>query len=133
MAGKTERFIAPVYIEEQIPFHDMRAMKEIGSPRTYMDKSLVPEADIRIGVGQVKEVPPDGFKPHIEPHKHKVSQVYAIVGDLTVEVTLDGEKHEVTGPAGIFIPAGMTHCFRLLRGSGYTVVVLRDGKYEATQ
>ena len=131
MAGKTER-IVPAYIKEQIPFHDMRARAEIGPSYTYMDNDLVPEADTSVSVWQVKQVPPD-FKPHIEPHKHQMSQVYAVVGDLTVEVTLDGEKHEVTGPAGIFIPAGVTHTYRPLRGSGYTVIVTRAGKYEATR
>jgi len=130
MAGNTQRFIVPAQLAEQIPHHDMsRASEELGPAYFYMSNSLVPEADIYASGRHVKQVPVD-FKPHIEPHKHQVSKIYIILGDLTVELTLDGEKHEFSGPAGIFIPAGMMHTIRPLRGSGYITTVMRSGKYE---
>jgi hypothetical protein len=93
-----------------------------------MSSDLVPEADVNLGIRHVINTPTD-FKPHIEPHTHEVSQVYAVVGELTVEVLLDEEKHQISGPAGIFIPAGMMHTIRPLKGSGYLVVVVRGGEY----
>jgi len=130
MASKTERFIVPAQLIEELPYHDMaKARAELGSSYDYMSNSLLPEADINVGIDHIKQVPVD-FKSHIEPHKHQVSEVYAIIGDLTVEVILDGERHEVSGPAGVFIPAGMIHTMRPLRGSGYFAAVMRGGKYE---
>ena len=130
MASKTERFIVPAQLIEELPYHDMvRTRAELGPSYDYMSNSLLPEADINVGIDHIKQVPVD-FKSHIEPHKHQVSEVYAIIGDLTVEVILDGERHEVSGPAGVFIPAGMIHTMRPLRGSGYFAAVMRGGKYE---
>jgi len=129
MSGKTDRFIVRPRIVEKLVYHDMeRAKKEIGLPYKYMGSSMIPEADIDVGLQEVKKVPPDSS--FIKSHRHDVSQFYGIIGDLTVEVTLEDEKHEVSGPASVFIPAGMLHSFRPLRGSGYVMTVLRRGEYE---
>jgi len=130
MASKTKRFIVPAQLIEELPYHDMaRAREEFGPAYDYMSKSLVPEADINVSIDHIKQVPAD-FKPHIEPHTHPVSEVYLVIGDLTVEITLEDERHEVSGPAGVFIPAGMIHTMRPLRGNGYFAAVLGGGKYE---
>jgi hypothetical protein len=130
MSRKTDRFIVRPRIREELIHHDIdRAKQQIGLSYNYMDSSLVPEADIHVGLQEVKQVPPD-FKPFIKPHKHDVSQFYGIVGDLSIEVTLEDERHEVNGPASIFIPAGMIHSFCPLRGSGYIIIVLGKEKYE---
>jgi 2-isopropylmalate synthase len=94
-----------------------------------MDQSLVPEADIVVHLTEVRQVPSD-FRPYVEPHQHEVSSFYGIVGELTVEVTLDGERHEVTGPASVFIPSGVMHSIRPLRGKGQMIIVLRRGNYQ---
>ena len=60
-----------------------------------------------------------------------IFQAFNLIGDLTVEVTLDGEKHEVSSPAAVFVPAGMMHTIFPLKGSGYVVVTMRGGKFEA--
>ncbi len=134
MAGKTERFIvAPPPVTGEVPFHHdaARVQAGLGIPYTYMDSSLVPEADIRLVVRYIKNVPTD-FKPYVEPHKHEVSQLYALIGDLTYDVTLEGERREVTGPAAIFIPAGVVHTIHPLRGSGYIAIITRAGQYEVS-
>ena len=134
MAGKTEHFIiAPPPVTGEVPLHHdaARVQEGLGIPYTYMDSSLVPEADMRFVARYIKNVPPD-FKPYVEPHKHDVSQLYVLVGDLTYEITLEDERHEVTGPATVFIPAGMTHSLHPLRGSGYIMTLVRTGKYEAS-
>lgn len=128
MTGKTGRFIVTPRLLEELTYHDMR-LREMGPLYTFMDRALVPEADVVVLVHDVKKVPPN-FKPYVEPHTHEVSQLYNLIGELTFEATLDGERHEVTAPASIFIPAGVKHTIRPLRGSGYVVVVLRSGKYE---
>jgi len=130
MVSKTKRFIVPAKLIEELPYHNMaRAREEVGPAYDYMSNSLLPEADINVSIDHIKQVPAN-FKSHIEPHKHRVSEVYVVIGDLTVEVILDGEKHEVSGPAGVFIPAGMMHTMRPLRGSGYFAAVMGGGKYE---
>ena len=126
MAGKTERFIAYPKPIEELVHHDMN---KIAVLNTFMDSSLVPEADVVLLVNEIKKVAPN-LEQYVEPHRHDTSQLYAIIGDLTVEVFLDDERHEVQGPACVFVPPGMKHVLRETSGSGYVVVVVRQGKYE---
>lgn len=132
MTSKIDHFIArtPPGIPD-LPYHDnVRANQELGPIHRYMNSSLVPEADMGVSVREIKQVPPD-FKPHLQPHKHDWSEVYAVIGDLTVEYTLGDETREVTGWSAFFIPAGTAHTYRPVRGSGYVVIVERSGEYTA--
>jgi quercetin dioxygenase-like cupin family protein len=130
MAGKTDRYIVRPRIVGDIAHHDMsRVRRELGSPYVYMEDSLVPEADMVVHVTDIKEVPLD-FKPYVEPHEHEVSSFYGIVGELTVEVLLDDEEHEVTGPASVFIPPGVKHAVCPRRGKGQMIVIIRRGNYK---
>ncbi len=130
MSGKTDRFIVRPQLIGEIAYHDMsRARQQIGPSYNYLDQSLVGEADMVVHLTEVRQVPSD-FKSYVGPHQHEVSSFYGIVGELTVEVTLDDESHEVTGPASIFIPPGMMHAIRPLRGKGQMMIILRRGKYE---
>jgi hypothetical protein len=131
MAGKSARFIVQPKPVGEIPHHEMARVQKEGDlvPMNYLDDSLLPETDLVVHVTEVKRVPPD-FKPYVAPHQHEVSSFYGLVGDLTVEVLLGDEKREVTGPASIFIPPGLKHSIRPLRGKGYMIIILRQGKYE---
>ena len=131
MADKTSRFIVQPKPVGEIPHHDMARFQEEREviPMNYLDESLILGADLVVHVTEVKTVPLD-FKPYVAPHQHEVSSFYGLVGDLTVEVLLDDEHREVTGPASIFIPPGLKHSIRPLRGKGYMIIILRQGKYE---
>jgi len=131
MAKKTNHLICRPKPVEEIPHHDMSQfeMKRDIIPLNYLDVSLIPESDLVVHVSEVKRVPPD-FKPYVAPHKHEVSSFYGLIGDLAVEVILDEEKHEVRGPASIFIPPGVMHSIRPLSGKGYMIIILRRGNYK---
>lgn len=130
MIDKTHRFILEPQIHKEFIYHDMtRAKEEIGLGYRYIDNSMFPEADICVGVQEIRQVPPD-FRPFIESHKHEVNQFYGIIGALAIEVTLDDKKYEVNAPASVFIPAGLKHTFCPIGGSGYVMVVLRSGTYK---
>ena len=138
MTSQIDRFITiPQFVDaigDPVPFHEAstRDKDELGEgSRRYMSASLIPEADMGMGIRKINQVPPN-FKRTLEPHKHEVSEIYAVIGDLTVEFFLEGETREVTGPAAIFIPPGMMHTYRPVKGSGYFVVVSRGGKYKAS-
>lgn len=131
MTNKTDHLIVRPKPVEEIPHHDMFQFEKETDviPLNYLDVSLIPESDLVVHVSEVKKVPP-GFKPYVAPHKHEVSSFYGLIGDLTVEVLLDEEKNEVTGPASIFIPPGVMHSIRPLRGKGYMIIILRRGNYK---
>ena len=130
MPAKTDRFVFSPKEVEPIPFHDVKRLKEAArSAYNYLDDSLVPGADMVIHVTEYSELdkPP---KPNVEAHKHKVSSFYGVIGDLTIEVTLEDERYEVSGPGSVFIPEGIMHSIRALKGTGYVIIALRQGKYE---
>jgi hypothetical protein len=131
MAKKTDHWIIRPKPVEEIPHHDMSQFERQRDiiPLNYLDVSLIPEADLVVHVSEVKRVPAD-FKPYVTSHKHEVSSFYGLIGDLTVEVILDGERHEVTGPASIFIPPEVMHSIRPLSGQGYMIIILRRGNYK---
>jgi 2-isopropylmalate synthase len=130
MPGKNDHLVVKAQLMEELVFHEVkRAQREIGPLYNFMEDCLVPGADICIHAREVKQVPSD-YQTHVVPHKHEVSSVYSIFGDLTVEIILEEEKHQITGPASVFIPAGMTHAVRPVKGTGYLVMVIKSGKYE---
>ena len=129
MTSKTGRFVAAAQPIKQLAYHDYDQLKpEDRTSLLMMANSLVPEADMTI-VGGKRNIKPGNPWPIPEPHTHEVSEIYMILGDLTVEIILDGEGHEVTGPTCVFIPAGVTHTMRMIKGSGYSFGILRKGEY----
>ncbi|MFE9808186.1 cupin domain-containing protein [Streptomyces sp. NPDC005548] len=72
-------------------------------------------------------------KPVADPHRHAVDEIYFLVspnpGGARIDVLVDGERHGLTSPALLRVPAGAEHrfltleaepgsyCFGLLLGS----------------
>lgn len=72
-------------------------------------------------------------EPNVLPHTHKVSQTYMFFSpddSLEVEVELEGKRTPVRAPASVFIPAGVEHALRILRGTGTVLSIVRSGTYE---
>lgn len=129
MKVEIDKYITRPRVLKDLVYHDLdKAKKEIGLPYRYIDNSMVKEADVNVGLQEIKQVVPD-FS-YVEPHTHDVSQFYGIIGDLKIEVTIEEEKREIEGPASIFIPAGKMHTFRPISGTGYVMIILRKGVYE---
>ena len=66
--------------------------------------------------------------------KHSVDAVMLFLGrseglrGLTVEAEIDGKVHRLKSPAGVYVPAGTMHTYRIMKGSGtYIKVVLAPG------
>ena len=90
---------------------------------SYVHKGIVPWADVSLAVCQVKkEIPPELSNTYSQPHTHEVIETYAVAGDLTIEVDIEGEKHLISSPAAIVIPPGVKRCWRVVKGVGYLVL-----------
>jgi hypothetical protein len=126
-----ERFIVqPLRIEELI-YHDISRMEtEVGPLFRFMDREMVSESDVTVLVREVrKEVSKNaGVGPSL--HRHDSNQIYCLLGDLAVEVTLDRQKKLVQGPASILIPAGTEHAIRFSGGKGFLVNILSRSEYK---
>lgn len=58
-------------------------------------------------------------KPHAGPHVHDTPEIYFAPseekGVAIVEVQMDDEVFTVESPFTLFIPAGVKHCFKVLK------------------
>jgi len=94
----------------------------------YLNKELAPWADISLVVHRVnKEIPPE-LSTLPKPHAHETVETYAVIGDLTIEIDVEGEKYQLSGkggPATIVIPPGVKRCRRYLGGTGYVIAIVR--------
>lgn len=72
---------------------------------------------------------------HVDTHIHNCDSVFLFLGDgadysgLEVEVDLGGDIRQLTTPASVFIPAGVAHSYRFLRGRGTYINFVHKGDY----
>ena len=128
---ETARFIVKPKIIKELTYHDMdRLDRELGTSLfKYIDSSMVPESDLHVMIRKVDREIPEELNLGFIPHTHDVTQLYCLVGELKLEVTIGTDKHIACAPVTIFIPAGVKHSFKYAGGIGYIVNILRAGKY----
>ena len=129
--GEIEKYIVMPKRVEELIHHDISRMEKKAGPLfRFMDGSMVPEADVTVLVRDVqREVSREtGVGPSL--HRHDSNQIYCLLGDLAVEVIMDGQKRLVQGPASILIPAGTDHAIRFSGGRGFLVNVLSRSQYK---
>ena len=93
---------------------------------------VLPEARTHVAVHRFDAVPA-ARRDYCEPHVHTVPELNLVlpVDALRVEIVLGEERHDVEGPASIFIPPGLAHSANVLRGTGFFVAILLGvGAYE---
>ena len=98
----------------------------------HLSEGLVPGADVFITSRSVTALAGPA-EPNVLPHTHEVSQTYLFSspdGSLEVEVEIEGKRTPVRAPASVFIPAGVEHALRILRGTGTVLSIVRSGQYQ---
>ena len=129
MTGKTDNLIVKAQKLTSVIYHDIsRAEREVGPVFNFIDDTNFSGQDIVVRIRRVDQVPPD-LKYFVDPHTHEVDKFYIVTDGLTIEVLLGDETHEVEGPATAYIPAGMKHTMRPIRGKGYLLVLLKKASY----
>jgi mannose-6-phosphate isomerase-like protein (cupin superfamily) len=57
--------------------------------------------------------------PHADPHVHDSPEIYLTPseqkGEVVVEIQMDEEKLLLESPFAVFIPPGVSHCFKVLK------------------
>jgi hypothetical protein len=127
---KMQKYIVRPQLIEELVHHDIYRMeKGVGPLFKFMDQQMVKESDVTVLVRKVEKEPAQDLIIGPSLHKHEVNQLYCLLGDLELEVTLRDEKHRVKAPTSILVPAGIDHAIRFLKGKGYLVNVLSGAKY----
>ncbi|MEM3759889.1 MAG: hypothetical protein QXZ02_02105 [Candidatus Bathyarchaeia archaeon] len=122
-------------IEERSSTELKKHLEGPGKRYVFSDHKNNPEGKIYAIVRVVKNV--DNSSPHVEIHSHDVDSLWMFIGDgegltgLQVEVTLEDKKYILNSPASVYIPAGVKHTYRFLKGSGkyINIVLVPGGEY----
>jgi 2-isopropylmalate synthase len=119
--------------QAHLAHHVESALPAAYGPRLlHLSEAVVPGADVFITSRSVTALAGPA-EPNVLPHRHTVSQTYLFFspdGSLELEVELEGSRSHVRAPASVFIPAGMEHALRILRGTGTVLSIVRSGAYE---
>ena len=127
---ETSRLIIVPHLIEELVHHDISRMeKAVGPIFKFMDGTMVPESDVTVLIRRVeRDISADSeIGPSL--HSHDANQLYCLLGDVKLEVTLEDDQHRVTAPAAILVPAGMKHAIRYAGGTGYVVNILSKTSY----
>jgi len=135
MFGKYSKLILPVEIKSATELKKHK--KGPGERYVFSDHKNNPEGKVYAIVRTVKNVenPPQ----HVDLHGHIFDSLWMFIGDnddltgLKVEVVLENETYTLDSPASIYIPAGVKHMYRLVKGSGkyINIVLVPGGDYNA--
>lgn len=119
--------------QAHLAHHVESALPAAYGPRLlHLSDAIVPGADVFITSRSVTALAAPA-EPNVLPHRHTVSQTYLFMSpddSLELEVELAGKRSQVRAPASVFIPAGMEHALRILRGTGTVLSIVRSGAYE---
>lgn len=127
---KMKKYIVRPQRIRELVHHDIPRMeKGVGPLFQFVDQQMVKESDVTVLVRKVEKEPPPDLAIGPSLHKHEVNQLYCLLGNIEMEVTLKDEKHRAKAPASILVPAGIDHAIRFLGGKGYLVNVLSAAKY----
>lgn len=106
--------------------------KELGRRFVFVDNRNYPNGKLYTITRAVVDV-----KTPYEPagvRAHTVDAVMIFMGfdeqlkGLNAKVTLNGKSFVVSSPASVYVPAGVKHSYKILKGSGtYTKIVLAPG------
>src|SRR5271169_1363974 len=101
--------------------------KELGRRFVFVDKTNFPTGKVYTITRAVTNVDTP-YEP-AEARTHSVDAVMMFMGfserleGLSAEVTLNGESFKVNSPGSIYVPAGVSHSYKILKGSGtYTKI-----------
>jgi 2-isopropylmalate synthase len=106
----------------------------IGYRHVMIDERFVPDCRQYCIVREISEVKEE-VPSHVDPHRHMCDSLFLFIGKkerltgLTVEVQLGNATFHVTSPASVFIPAGVEHTYRILRGEGLYINHVLSGCY----
>jgi hypothetical protein len=112
-----------------LAFHSKKGLEELGPLIAFLNRDMVDGADLNIFVHHI-EVKGTTGPEYVDVHTHDVSQAYVFPEPgLTFEVILGEETYQAESPATVFIPPGLKHNLKILKGSGIEVCILRKCYY----
>ena len=119
--------------EGVLKFHKS-GVDKLGPRYKLMWDDVIPDSNIKVIVRRVQKGTSE-FPEIMDRHIHDVSKAYVFLSEdpegLEEEVTLGDEKYTVKSPAAVFVPAGIEHDTKILKGYGFHIVIMAaEGNYD---
>jgi hypothetical protein len=100
----------------------------------FIDKAMVPETSVYQAMHEVHglETPPGDYQIR---HCHDFVETYIFLGrgenfsGLRAELIIEDERYEIDSPVSVYIPKGVFHNYKLLKGSGILIVTALKSEY----
>lgn len=131
-----EELILPVQARsaEEIVKHG----KGPGTRWVFSDNGNNPGGNIYVALRRVEKV--DRTETHVEAHRHDFESMFLFKGDnpdltgLVAEVQLGDRWDRIESPRAVRIPAGLSHSYRFVSGSGemWNIVLTPGADYNRT-
>ena len=109
-----------------------------GSRFVLVNQDRLPESDLYVIERRVDAAVTPEQEAYVDLHRHNCTTFYVFRGaeatpdSLQVEVQLGEEVRVVQSPCQVFIPAGLPHTLRIVRGPGSFIHVVLRGDYDSS-
>jgi hypothetical protein len=95
---------------------DLPVFQEVGGHHApvpfFVTAAMFGELGFEVAGGEISD---KVDTPVADPHTHDIPEIYLLLapepGGAVIDVLADGEHHELSAPAAMFIPAGTVHRF----------------------
>jgi len=120
---------------QNIPFHMKAPLRRIlmQDDSTFPDyKKILPGSNFHIAVHVISRLPkkvPD----YVQFHAHKCDEINLILSEgnkLTYEIESEQKKYIVSSPSIVYIPRGVRHKMKVIRGKGIYVCIVMSKNYK---
>jgi mannose-6-phosphate isomerase-like protein (cupin superfamily) len=97
-------------------------------------KKILPGSNYHIAVHIIKKLPkkvPD----YVAYHTHNCDEINLILSEnskLTYEIWLKDEKYTVSSPSIVYIPKGVPHKMKVIKGTGIYVCIIMSKTYKSS-
>ena len=101
-----------------------------------MDNLMLKGKSFHIAMHQISaDYNPDSPHPHTSPHTHDFDEINLLIPGsepLLYEFCLDGDIRQAQAPASVYIPAGVEHDTRAIKGIGTFICIQLDSQQSPT-
>ncbi|VVB77976.1 Uncharacterised protein [uncultured archaeon] len=122
---------------ENIPYHMKAPLKRflMQDDSTFPDiKTILPGSNYHLAVHIIKKLPkkvPD----YVKYHTHNCDEINLILSEnskLTYELWIEDEKYIVSSPSTVYLPKGIPHKMKAIKGKGIYVCIIMSKTYEGS-
>jgi mannose-6-phosphate isomerase-like protein (cupin superfamily) len=122
---------------QNIPYHMKAPLKRflLQDDSTFPDiKKILPGSNYHIAVHMIKKLPKK-VPEYVQYHSHKCDEINIILSEsskLTYEMWFEDEKYLVSSPSIVYIPKGIPHKMKAIKGKGIYVCIVMSKTYKSS-